>query len=234
MRGNPLGDAAFSKFSELEVRETARQTPKAVNTEYCSVPAATVEARRFLLSAVGSLVALLDLKDQYTGIHGAQMSNWALGMTKMFDLTPQEIENIQIAATLHDIGKVGIPDAILKKDEPLEPEEWKLMKKHPEYGWAITKEIIGMEKVSLYILHHHENYNGTGYPAGLKGEGTPLGARIITILDCFDAMTHDRSYRKALSLDRALAELKKYSGEQFDPELVELFTEYILFTSQEG
>ncbi|MGB7623489.1 MAG: HD-GYP domain-containing protein [Terriglobia bacterium] len=228
-----MGDAAFSKFSELEWPDKARRIAR-VNSEYCSVPPSALEARRFLLSAVDSMVALLDLKDQCTGIHGAQMSNWALGMTKMLDLTPQEIEDIQIAATLHDIGKVGIPDSILKKEDPLQPDEWKLMKKHPEYGWAITKEIIGMEKVSLYILHHHENYNGRGYPAGLKGERTPLGARIITLLDCFDAMTHDRPYRKAFSLDQAMTELKKCSGEQFDPGLVGLFTEYILLTSPQN
>lgn len=227
-----MGDVAFAKLPESRLREKARRGVGG-NSEYCSVPATALEARRFLLSAVDSLVALLDLKDQCTGMHGAQMSNWALGMTKMLELTPQEIEDIQIAATLHDIGKVGIPDAILKTAQPLQPHEWKLMKKHPEYGWAITKEIIGMERVSLYILHHHENYNGKGYPAGLKGEIAPLGARIITILDCFDAMTHDRPYRTALSLDEALGELQKFSGEQFDPRLVELFTEYIVFTSRQ-
>ncbi|MBZ5536648.1 MAG: HD-GYP domain-containing protein [Acidobacteriia bacterium] len=228
-----MGDAAFSKFSESKWPDKARRSAR-VKSEYCSVPPGALEARRFLLSAVDSMVALLDLKDQCTGTHGAQMTNWALGMTKMLDLTPQEIEDIQIAATLHDIGKVGIPDAILRKDGPLQPEEWKLMKKHPEYGWAITKEIIGMEKVSLYILHHHENYNGKGYPAGLKGEVAPLGARIITLLDCFDAMTHDRPYRRAMSLDEAVGELKKFSGKQFDPGLVELFTEYLHFTSQQN
>lgn len=198
---------------------------------YQGLPSSHVDARRFRWSAVNALVALLDLKDQVTGTHGAHMSNWALGMTKMLDLPPEEIENIQIAATLHDIGKIGIPDSILKKEGPLTPEEWKIMDRHPEFGWAITKEIIGMERISLYILHHHEFCNGRGYPAGLKGEAIPLGARIIAILDCFDAMTHDRPYRQALSLERAVTELKKFSSVQFDPVLVDLFADYIIHSS---
>lgn len=197
-----------------------------------SEQASKSSARFLLLSAVNALVALLDLKDQFTGVHGAQMSNWALGMTKMLDLSPRQIEDIQIAATLHDIGKVGVPDAILKKAGPLTPEEWKIMKKHPEYGWAITREIIGMERGSLYILHHHEYYNGKGYPSGLKGENIPLGGRVITILDCFDAMTGDRPYRQAMSQEAAVEELKRFSGTQFDPMLVSLFSEYILFSSR--
>lgn len=200
---------------------------------YRNVQNSEVTARRYMLSAVNSLIALLDLKDQTTGVHGAHMSNWALGMTKMLDLHPHEIEDIQIAATLHDIGKVGVPDSILKKEGPLNAEEWKIMDKHPEYGWAVTKEIIGMERISLYILHHHEHYNGKGYPAGLKGEAIPIGARIISILDCFDAMTHDRPYRQALTTERAVAELRKFVKVQFDPVLVELFAQYILFTSPE-
>ncbi len=202
-------------------------------TEYRTTSASELGARHFLWSAVKALVALLDLKDQVTGVHGAHMSNWALGMTKMLDLHPQEIEDIQIAATLHDIGKVGIPDSILKKEGPLTPEEWKIMDRHPEFGWAITKEIIGMERISLYILHHHEMYNGRGYPAGLSGEAIPMGARIISILDCFDAMTHDRPYRKALTLEKAVEELRKFIDVQFDPMLVELFADYILFQSPE-
>ncbi len=201
--------------------------------EYRTTSTSDLRARHFLFSAVNAMIALLDLKDQVTGIHGTHMSNWALGMTKMLDLRPEEIEDIQIAATLHDIGKVGIPDSILKKEGPLNPDEWKIMDKHPEFGWAITKEVIGMERISLYILHHHEMYNGRGYPAGLKGEAIPLGARIITILDCFDAMTHDRPYRKALTLEKSVSELKKFAGVQFDPLLVNLFTEYILFSATE-
>jgi HD-GYP domain-containing protein (c-di-GMP phosphodiesterase class II) len=201
-----------------------------MDREYRSMQPSEVDARRHMLSAVNALIALLDLKDQVTGVHGTNMSNWALGMTKMLDLTPNEVEDIQIAATLHDIGKVGIPDSILKKDGPLNPDEWKIMNKHPEYGWAITREVIGMERISLYILHHHEMYNGKGYPAGLKGEAIPTGSRIITILDCFDAMTHDRPYRKALSIEDAVKELKKFVNVQFDSTLVNLFADYILYS----
>ncbi|MDD5542650.1 MAG: HD-GYP domain-containing protein [Acidobacteriia bacterium] len=208
-----------------------RLTFEETGIEQSGFSSAPVDPRRFLWSAVNSLVGLLDLKDQVTGTHGAHMSNWALGMTKMLDLSSIEIEDIQIASTLHDIGKIGIPDAILKKEGPLTPEEWKIMDRHPEFGWAITREIIGMERISLYILHHHEFYNGNGYPAGLKGETIPLGARIITILDCYDAMTHDRPYRKALTPERAVGELKKFVKVQFDPVLVELFEHYILHPS---
>lgn len=217
----------------LQALKSPRPLFAGAGIEYRSTSTSELDARRFLFSAVNALVALLDLKDQVTGVHGTHMSNWALGMTKMLDLNPQEIEDIQIAATLHDIGKVGIPDSILKKEGPLTPDEWKVMDKHPEYGWAITREILGMERISLYILHHHEMYNGKGYPAGLKEEAIPLGSRIITILDCFDAMTHDRPYRKALSLEKSVSELRKFAKVQFDPILVELFAEYILFSPPE-
>ena len=128
---------------------------------------------------------------------------------------------------LHDIGKVGIPDEILKKPSRLNVEEQTIMRKHPEYGWGVMKNIPGCEIASLLILHHHEMWNGGGYPAGLKGKSIPLGARIVALTDAFDAMTTDRCYRKGMPADQALLTIEEFAGTQFDPDLASLFVPFV-------
>jgi diguanylate cyclase len=142
-------------------------------------------------------------------------------------LSADETKDVEIAAVLHDLGKIGIPDEILKKSSKLTPEEKKIMQKHPEYGWAVIKNIPGCQTASLLILHHHEMWDGGGYPAGLKGESIPLGARIVAVTDAFDAMTTDRCYRKGMPTDQALANLERFAGTQFDPEIVAVFAEFV-------
>ena len=112
--------------------------------------------------------------------------------------TKSSLSDLEVAALLHDIGKIGIPDAILHKPAKLTGEEYSLMKKHPEYGWAVMRNVPGMECASLMILHHHESYDGKGYPAGLKGEEIPIGSRIVSVIDAFDAMVSSRPYRAGM------------------------------------
>lgn len=183
--------------------------------------------RDVTFSTLCSLVQLLDLKDLATGVHSSRLTTWAVTIAKLLGLTADETRQVEIAAVLHDLGKIGIPDEILKKASRLTLEEQTIMRKHPEYGWAVMKHIPGCQNASLLILHHHEMWDGRGYPAGLKGEDIPLGARIIAITDAFDAMTSDRSYRKAMSTERALTTLERFAGTQFDPTIVAVFAEFI-------
>src|SRR5580658_4336111 len=146
---------------------------------------------------------LLDLKDLNTGVHSTRLAEWALHVAGELGLNRECLGDIEVAALLHDIGKVGIPDAILNKPARLSAEEYELMKKHPEYGWAVLRQIPGMKAASLIILHHHESFDGKGYPAGLKGEEIPIGSRIVSVIDSFDAMVSNRPYRKGIPSEEA-------------------------------
>ena len=181
------------------------------------------KVRDVTFATMRALVQLLDLKDLATGVHSSRLVDWAITISKLRGLSTEETRQVEIAAVLHDIGKIGIPDEILRKPSKLTPEEQTVMRKHPEYGWAVMKNIPGCETASLLILHHHEMFSGGGYPAGLKGNSIPLGARIVAITDAFDAMTTDRCYRKGIPVDQALRALEEFSGTQFDPALASLF-----------
>jgi putative two-component system response regulator len=130
------------------------------------------------------------------------------------------LEDVEVAALLHDAGKVSVPDAILRKPGPLEPEEWRVMRMHPEFSWAVLRLVPGLERASLFALHHHEKFDGSGYPAGLRGEEIPIGARIVTVIDSFDAMVANRPYKEGLPCEEALRRLAVDSGSHFDPAVV--------------
>src|SRR5262245_38425062 len=136
-----------------------------------------------------------------------------------------DLPDIYRGALLHDVGKIGIPDAILRKPGKLTPEEWVEMRRHPEIGYRILHGINFLEAAREIVLSHQETYDGSGYPRGLKGKEIPLGARIFAVVDTLDAMTSDRPYRKALPYQRARAEILKFSGTQFDPEVVKAVLE---------
>jgi putative nucleotidyltransferase with HDIG domain len=180
------------------------------------------------LSALNSAVIcafnqLLDLKDLNTGVHSTRLAEWALHVAGELGLDERAQKDIEIAALLHDIGKVGIPDAILNKPARLTDEEYALMKKHPEYGWAVLRQIPGMERASLIILHHHESFDGTGYPGNLKAEEIPMGSRIVSVIDAFDAMVSSRPYREGMPFEEAERRLLKATGTQFDPLVISSF-----------
>jgi putative nucleotidyltransferase with HDIG domain len=166
---------------------------------------------------------LLDLKDLNTGVHSTRLAEWALHVAGELGLDQNCLGDIEVAALLHDIGKIGIADAILNKPAKLTAEEYDLMKKHPEYGWAVLRQVPGMERASLIILHHHESYDGTGYPGGLKGEEIPIGSRIVSVIDAFDAMVSNRPYRQGLPFEEAARRLLQAGGTQFDARVVNGF-----------
>ncbi|MFZ0214232.1 MAG: HD-GYP domain-containing protein [Candidatus Acidiferrales bacterium] len=174
-------------------------------------------------SLVCALNHLLDLKDLNTGVHSTRLAEWALHVAGELGLDQNSLADIEVAALLHDIGKVGIPDAILNKPSRLTKEEYDLMKKHPEYGWVVLRQIPGFERASLLILHHHENFDGNGYPGGLKGEEIPIGSRIVSVIDAFDAMVSSRPYRDGLPVEEAVRRLVQGSGTQFDPGVIKCF-----------
>ena len=174
-------------------------------------------------AVICSFNQLLDLKDLNTGVHSTRLAEWALHVAGELGLDRNSLGDIEVAALLHDIGKIGISDAILNKPAKLTAEEYALMKKHPEYGWAVLRQVPGMERASLIILHHHENYDGTGYPGRLSGDEIPIGSRIVSVIDAFDAMVSNRPYRQGLPFEEAERRLLLASGTQFDAHVVNSF-----------
>src|SRR5947199_393988 len=177
-------------------------------------------------SVICAFNQLLDLKDLNTGVHSTRLAEWGMRVGLELGLEEQELQNLEVAALLHDIGKMGIPDAILRKPAKLDPEEYALMKKHPEYGWAVLRMLPGFERAALDILHHHENFDGTGYPAGLKSSEIPIVSRIVSVIDAFDAMVSSRAYRTGLPFEEAVCRLNEASSSQFDPVVVRSFLSF--------
>ena len=178
-----------------------------------------------LKSVICGFNQLLDLRDLGTGVHSTRLAEWAIRVARELGIPEADLYQLEVAALLHDIGKIGIPDSILKKEGKLTDDERALMNKHPEYSWSILRLLPGLEKASLYALHHHESFNGAGYPAGLKGEEIPIGSRIVSVIDAYDAMISNRCYRRGLSHDEAVQRLLASGGTQFDPVVVQTFIE---------
>lgn len=174
-------------------------------------------------AVICSFNQLLDLKDLNTGVHSTRLAEWAIHVASELGLEEHELTNIEAAALLHDIGKIGVPDAILNKPAKLTTEEYDLMKRHPEYGWAVLRQIPTFEMASLLTLHHHERYDGKGYPGGLKSEEIPIGSRIVAVIDAFDAMVSSRPYRQGLPFEEAARRLTEAAGTQFDATVVKIF-----------
>lgn len=177
----------------------------------------------FRNSLVCAFNQMLDLKDINTGVHSTRLAEWALRVARKMEIPEERLYQVEVAALLHDIGKIGVPDAVLKKAGPLTPEERALINRHPEYSWSILRLFPGLEEASLYALHHHESMDGSGYPAGLKGNDIPLVSRIICVIDAFDAMVSNRCYRQGLPHSEAIARLVRSSETQFDPGVVQAF-----------
>lgn len=179
------------------------------------------------LNMFKSFVKFIDAKDTYTGLHSASVSDYVSKILEGIDLNKDEKKEILTAANLHDIGKIGVPEIILNKPGKLTHEEYNKMKEHPSIGESLISEINGYEQIAKIIRHHHEKYNGLGYPDGLKGEEIPLGSRVIAVADAFDAITSDRVYKSKRSYDQARRILIEESGRQFDQEIVNIFLESI-------
>ncbi len=178
------------------------------------------ETRELFFGTVSALSQAIDAKDGFTRGHADRVSRIAGAMARELGLPERQIEQIELAGLLHDIGKIGVEDRILMKPQRLETDEQELMRRHPIYGASILEPSAALRPLVPIVLHHHENFDGSGYPEGLRGEEIPLGSRIIIVADAYEAMTSDRIYRKAIGHDRAMDQLNKYKGVQFDPRVV--------------
>ncbi len=180
-----------------------------------------------MMSTIRALALAVDAKDHYTHAHSDRVSRFCVAAARRMGITESDaLRQIELAGVLHDIGKIAIPDAVLSKTTKLTSQEYnQLVKTHVRVGAQIVGNVSGLERVAAAILHHHERYDGGGYPDGLRGEAIPLTSRLVAVADTFDAMTSDRPYRKALSHQVAFAELKKCCGTQFDPDVVAAFVE---------
>lgn len=185
------------------------------------------EREYMLLSTIEVLVNALEAKDTYTSGHSSEVEYLAVEMAQVLGLTEEEIFKVGIAATLHDIGKIGIPDELLHKQGEFTDVEWHIVKQHPSIGAAIIEGIPSLDDIVQIVMHHHERWDGRGYPQALMGTNIPFGARIIAVADSFQAMVSDRPYRKGMLLKEALAEIKHCAGSQFDPEIVDVFLKNI-------
>jgi len=179
------------------------------------------------LNTVYALAAAVDARDHYTYGHSRQVAKYAVAIGKALGLSRRKLERLRIAALLHDIGKIGLSDSIIKKPGPMDEKEWEMMRKHPRLGATIISHTPELADCAPSIWHHHEWQDGSGYPDGLKGEDIPLEARIIAIADAYDTMTTPRAYRETLSLKEALEELRRCANTQFDPQLVETFARVV-------
>jgi len=172
---------------------------------------------------VETLVAALDAREHETGLHSKRVACHTLVLARRFTDDEAQLRQIYHGALLHDIGKIGIPDAILLKHGPLTDDEWAVMRTHPGKGHAILQGVPFLREAAKIVLTHEERYDGTGYPRGLQGEAIPWGARLFAVIDALDAMTTDRPYRPAQSFDAARAEILRVAGLQFDPQACQAF-----------
>ena len=212
------GPEAFEEIYRRLEHFTRSLSEQGAHGSEDSLPPAVVET-------VTSLALAIDAKDHYTQGHSQKVSAYAVMIAQALGLGQPEVEEIRLAALLHDIGKVGIPEPILNKSGPLDASEWDTMKTHTELGAKILEPLGGMKRIRLMVRHHHEFYDGTGYPDRLEGETIPYGARVIAIADAYDTITSERTYKKARPPEDAFAELERCAANQFDPEIVRLFIE---------
>ncbi|MEA3506562.1 MAG: GAF domain-containing protein [Elusimicrobiota bacterium] len=190
--------------------------------------------KEMYIGTIKTLAEAIDAKDPYTRGHSDRVAEIATGIAKRMRLPQKLVRNIEFAALIHDIGKIGIKDSILLKPGRLSESEYEIIKRHPQIGEQIIAPIEFLTSVAPLVLYHHEYYNGDGYVEGLKGEEIPIGARIINVADSYEAMTSDRPYHKKMPKEEALAELRNESGKQFDPRVVEVFLDMMNEEEQES
>jgi len=183
--------------------------------------------QRAYIDTLSALTSAIDAKDSYTRGHSERVTELSIKLASYYGVEPEEVEKIKLGGLLHDIGKIGIHEGILNKPGRLDDQEFEIIKSHPDLGVRILGKVEFLESIVPIIRYHHERYDGKGYPEGLSGDKIPLLARIVSVVDTFDAMTTDRPYRKAMDIDAALAEIERCSGSQFDPEIAAHFVRMI-------
>ena len=211
-RGLLMERRAYQEMLEHRVEQATRDLSAAYHE--------LEETYRSTLEALGSA---LDTRDIGTEAHSRRVHGYALATARAFGVAPQMMRDLAHGVLLHDIGKIGIPDAILLKPGPLTPDEWTVMRRHPEIGKRLIERIPFLRGAVPIVYSHHEKWDGSGYPRALKGEDIPLGARIFSVVDAFDAMTFDRPYSKAVPFEAAKAEIRRCAGSHFDPAVVSAF-----------
>jgi putative nucleotidyltransferase with HDIG domain len=174
-------------------------------------------------ATIRALVQAVDIKDGYTRGHSERVGQASMMIARELGMSDERVEMLRFAGILHDVGKLGVPTRLLRKDGPLTPEERRVIELHPEYGHEMVRGISFLGEARAAVLHHHERLDGSGYPYGLMGSQIPESARVVAVADAFDAMTSTRSYRRARPVPVALEELKRCAGTQFDPRMVEAF-----------
>jgi response regulator RpfG family c-di-GMP phosphodiesterase len=211
-RRSLLDQRAQQAFLERRVAETARELERTVRR--------LRDTYRSTLEALGSAI---ETRDAGTRAHCRRVRGYSLVLARAYGVPEGQLRDIEHGVLLHDIGKIGIPDAILLKSGPLTPAEWAIMRRHPEIGRQMIERIPFLRGAVPIVFHHHERWDGTGYPLGLRGETIPLGARIFAVADAFDAMTFDRPYSSAISFEAARREIRRCTGTHFDPAVVDTF-----------
>jgi ribonuclease P protein subunit RPR2 len=210
-------DQALEKERQLEryaadLRETFKQER-----------ARAQQLRRSYVATVRALANAVEARDAYTGKHAERVAAYGIAIARAGGMSIADDPQIEFGFLLHDVGKVAIPDAILFKPDPLDPAERAVMERHPDIGWEILRDVDFLGDAKLVVRHHHERWDGRGYPDGLAGEDIPLAARVFSVADTFDALTTDRPYRPAKELAAAREVVASVSGTQFDPAVVEAF-----------
>ena len=225
-----LGEITTSVKDALERRRDKLEQTQRMRLLEETVNERTVELRRMLDRlhdaseiTLEALVAALDAREHETQAHSKRVSEYTLYLAREMSVDGSQLDVIRRGAMLHDIGKIGISDSILLKPGKLTGEEWVEMQKHPQIGYWILSNIESLKPASDVVLSHHERFDGAGYPRKLSGRDIPLGAKIFSVTDCLDVMTSDRPYRKASSYEQARSEIARYSGSQFDPDVVKYF-----------
>jgi putative nucleotidyltransferase with HDIG domain len=215
---NRTGDIPFNDHDLETLENVANQAVSAIENArlYENI-------QKVYLSTIEVLATAIDAKDPYTQGHSRRVTQYSVAIAEELNLSPKEVESIRYAGLLHDVGKIGIKDSIIRKPGRLTDEEYAIIKKHPAIGAKILRPVDFLADKIPGVLHHHEYYDGRGYPEHLTGENIPLAGRIICVADAFDAMTTNRPYRKGLTVKTAVGELQKFSGKQFDPVCVEAF-----------
>jgi HD-GYP domain-containing protein (c-di-GMP phosphodiesterase class II) len=227
---------ALNKLPSVPLKQSQHDWPdfygedlRLLETLGCQVSVAIENSRlytdlkRSFYDTVEALAEAIEKKDHYTGGHTKRVVHYSMFIAKYLKLAPDQLERVRLGALLHDVGKIGIEDKILKKQSSLDADEWKVMQNHPSLGFDIMSRVEGLKDVIGGMRYHHERWDGKGYPLGLKGEEIPLLARIIAVADTYDAMVSTRPYRKGLAPQFAFEEIVRYRGTQFDPTVVDAF-----------
>ena len=220
---------AFSRGDAEMLEELAGQAAMAVEQAnlFAKVRSYASELELSYDTTLKALSAALDAKDAATEGHSERVANLTVAIAKEMNIPQEKLVDVERGALLHDVGKIGVPDAVLRKPRTLTRREWQAMQRHPLLAGLLVSKVGFLEGALPILLYHHEHYNGKGYPFGLAGDRIPLEARIFAVVDAYDAMTSDRPYRKAMAHELAMEEIAAHSGTQFDPTVVEAFQRVI-------